>query len=321
MNNEFFSILASTVLGATPLYFAALGGLFAERSGTVDIALEGKMMSAAFSGAAVTALSGSLTLGVLAAVFVSVLLSLLQGFAAITCRGDQVISGVAINFMASGLTSTVGLALFQQGGQTPALEPAQRFLPLSLPFADTLGSLPVIGGFFDIFLGSQSLFFYLIPVFAIAVVIIMWRTDFGLGIRAAGENPEAADAAGRSVITTRYFALVLTGICCAASGLAISMSQMSSFVPEMTAGQGYLALTALIFGRWRPLPVLGVCVLFGFLSTLEGRLQGNALPFIGEIPVQIIQALPFILTLVLLGSMRTSGAAPDAIGKPFVRHG
>ncbi|NKJ94711.1 ABC transporter permease [Rhizobium leguminosarum bv. viciae] len=321
MNSEFFSILASTVQGATPLYFAALGGLFAERSGTVDIALEGKMMSAAFSGAAITALTGSLLLGVVAAVSVSVVLSLLQGFAAITCRGDQVISGVAINFMASGLTTTVGLALFQQGGQTPTLEPAQRFLPLALPWADWLASLPIIGGFFGIFLGSQSLFFYLIPVFLIAVSVIVWRTDFGLGLRAAGENPQAADASGRSVVATRYLALVLTGICCAASGLSISMSQMSSFVPEMTAGQGYLALTALIFGRWRPVPVLAVCLLFGFLSTLEGRLQGNALPLFGEIPVQIIQALPFILTLVLLASMRTSGAAPSAIGKPFVRHG
>ncbi|SCX30116.1 L-arabinose transporter permease protein [Agrobacterium sp. DSM 25558] len=321
MNNEFFSILASTVQGATPLYFAALGGLFAERSGTVDIALEGKMMSAAFSGAAITALTGSLLLGVVAAVSVSVVLSLLQGFAAITCRGDQVISGVAINFMASGLTTTVGLALFQQGGQTPTLEPAQRFLPLSLPLADWLASLPIIGGFFGIFLASQSLFFYLTPVFLIAVSVIVWRTDFGLGLRAAGENPQAADASGRSVVATRYLALVLTGICCAASGLSISMSQMSSFVPEMTAGQGYLALTALIFGRWRPVPVLAVCLLFGFLSTLEGRLQGNALPFVGEIPVQIIQALPFILTLVLLASMRTAGAAPSAIGKPFVRHG
>lgn len=321
MNSELFSILSAAAQGATPLFFAALGGLFAERSGTVDIALEGKMMGAAFAGAAVTAMTGSVLFGVAAAIGVSVTLAFLQGFAAITCRGDQVVSGVAINFIASGLTTTVGLSLFQQGGQTPALDPAQRFLPIDFPFREQLASLPVIGGVFDPLLASQSLFFYLIPIFLIAVGVILSSTDFGLTLRAAGENPDAVDAAGRSVVLTRYLALVLTGVCCAMAGLSISMSQMSSFVPDMTAGQGYLALTALIFGRWKPVPVFSVCLLFGLLGTLQGRYQGNALPIVGEVPVQLMQALPFILTLVLLAAMRTGGAAPSAIGKPFVRHG
>jgi simple sugar transport system permease protein len=317
---EFFSIAGASAKAGAPLVLAALGGLFAERSGTADIALEGKMLGAAFAGAAVTALSGSLFLGVLAAIATGICLALIQGFAAITCHGDQIVAGVAINFIAAGLTSTIGLALFAQGGQTPALSPAQRFMPVSLPFQNELAHVPVIGPFYSIFLAGQDIFFYLTLLAIPLVAAILRYTDFGLSLRGAGEYPIAVDAAGRSVSGIRYTALAIDGFFCALSGLTISMAQMSSFIPNMTAGQGYLALTALIFGRWRPAPVLAVCLLFGFFVTLEGRLQGNGLPVVGELPAQLIQALPYLLTLILLGAMKSGAVAPAALGRPFVRH-
>ena len=317
---ELASILAGTLKASVPLLFAALGGMFAERSGTADIALEGKMLGSAFAGAAVTALTGSILLGVLAALATGMVLGLIQGFAAITCKGDQVVSGVAINFIASGLTATIALATFQQGGRTEPLSPDERFMPIGMPFQEQIGGIPVIGQFYTIVLGSQDIFFYLMIAAVIIVGIVMDKTDFGLTLRAAGDNPEAVDAAGRSVIAVRYIALAITGMLCAVAGLCISMAQMSSFLPGITAGQGFLALTALIFGRWRPVPVLGVCLLFGFLSNLEGRLQGQRVPVLGEIPVEWIQALPFVITLVLLAAVKGAGAAPKAIGKVFERH-
>jgi general nucleoside transport system permease protein len=316
---EFASILSATAKAAIPLILAALGGMFAERSGTADIALEGKMLGSAFAGAAVAALTSSIMCGIAAAILTGVGMALIQGFAAITCRGDQVIAGVAVNFIAAGLTSTIGLALFGMGGRTPPLSLTERFMPIHLPVGAEFGQIPVIGPLYTIFLADQDIFFYVTLLAVPLVAAVLRYTDFGLALRGAGEHPEAVDSAGRSVASVRYLALAIDGFLCALSGLVISMGRMSSFIPNMTAGQGFLALTALIFGRWRPASVMSVCFLFGFLATLEDRLQGNSLPLVGQLPTQLIQALPYILTLVLLAAMKSGVVAPTALGRPFVR--
>ncbi|PYN10992.1 MAG: sugar ABC transporter permease, partial [Candidatus Rokuibacteriota bacterium] len=293
-------LAAATVRGAAPLVLAALGGLFAERSGVVDIGLEGKMLTAAFAAAATAAVTGSVWIGLVAGIAASVLFALLHGFACVTHQGNQVVSGMALNITVSGLTVVLGYAWFQEGGQTPLLAPGARFGPIELPGAAALAPLPVIGPIYREVISGHNLLVY---VAAAAVPIVAWlvyRTRFGLRLRAVGESPGAVDTAGVSVSATRYMALVGSGILCGLSGAYLSTAHHASFIRDMSAGKGYLALAALIFGQWRPLPTLGACLLFAFADAVQLRLQGTPLPFVGVVPVQLIQAIPYILTVALL---------------------
>ncbi len=313
------STLDATLRVSTPLILCAMAGLFSERSGIIDISLEGKMLFAAFAAGTLAAVTGSAWIALGSAIIISVLLSLLHGFACITNRGDQVVSGLAINVLASGLTIVLGIAWFSQGGQTPALASESRFMPLELPLIESIAQLPYVGPFMQSVISGHNLLVY---VALLAVPVTWWivyKTRFGLQLRAVGENPLAVDTAGISVSRLRYKAVVIAGILCGIAGTYLAIAQNAAFAREMTAGQGYIALAAMIFGKWRPVPALLACLMFGFLDAVSIRLQGVSLPGIGEVPVQLIQALPYILTVVLLAGFIGKAVAPKAIGVPFAK--
>lgn len=311
------SMVASTLRLATPLIFCALAGLFSERSGVVDIGLEGKMLFAAFAAGATGAVWGSTTLALLAAVGVAIALSWMHGLACVSHRGDQVVSGVAINIIAAGLTVVLGIAWFAQGGQTPAVSNAVRIQAVFPQAAASLSGIPWIGPLVGQGLLSHNPLVYL----ALALVPVSWwllfRTRFGLRLRAVGENPQMVDAAGVSVMRLRYAALTLNGVLCGLAGSYLVLAQSANFSPNMTAGRGFMALAALIFGRWYPVGALWACLLFGFLDAAAILLQGVRVPLIGEVPVQIIQALPYVLTVVLLAGFIGTAIAPKALGRPY----
>ncbi len=311
-------MLDSTIRVAPPLIFAAMAGMFCERSGVVNIALEGKLLAAAFASGATAAVTGSAWMGLLAGVGVSIAFALLHGFATITHRGDQVVSGMAINILAVGLTVTLGRYWFDQGVQTPALSGEARFAPIQFPFEKELADVPVIGQLYSELASGHSMLEYL----ALAIVPLAWwvlfRTRFGLRLRAVGEAPAAVDTAGISVVRLRYTALMIGGLLAGIGGTYLAVAQTAQFIPNMSAGKGFMALAALVFGKWRPWPAMGACLLFGFLDAVAIRLQGvEVLGFV--IPVQFIEAVPYMLTVFLLAGFIGKAVAPKALGTPYVK--
>jgi len=296
-----------------------MGGLFSERSGIFDIGLEGKMLAGAFAAATVATLTGSAWVALAAAILVAMLLALLHGFACITYRGNQIVSGVAINILASGLTIVFGMAWFKRGGQTPALPPEARFMPIHLPAADSLQGLPAIGPIYRELIGGQSLLVYLALLTVPLAHWVLGRTRFGLRLRAVGEMPLAVDTAGISVPWLRYRAVLICGFLTGIAGAYLSIAQNAGFSRDMSAGQGFIALAAMIFGKWRPLPAFGACLIFGLLDAVAIRLQGVRLGSLGEVPVQAIQVLPYVLTVVLLAGFMGRAVAPKAGGIPYVK--
>ncbi|MBL4259742.1 ABC transporter permease [Vibrio fluvialis] len=316
---ETFILMAdATVRVSTPLILAALAGMFSERSGVVNIALEGKLLASAFAGAATASVTGSAWLGLLAGVGVSILLALLHGFASITHRGEQVVSGMAINILATGLTITLGRYWFGQGGQTPTLSGDARFAPLTLPGADAVQDTPVIGLLYSELVSGHSIIEYIAFLAVPTAWYVLFKTRFGLRLRAVGESPAAVDTAGISVVGIRYSAMVICGLLVGLGGVYLSVGQTAQFIPNMSAGKGYMALAALIFGKWRPVTAMAACLLFGFLDALAIRLQGVS---IGDfpIPVQAIEASPYILTVFLLAGFIGKAVAPKAIGVPYTK--
>ena len=315
------SLLDSTIRIATPLIFCAMAGIFSERSGIIDIGLEGKMLLSAFVAASATFLTGSPWIGLLSAVAASGFASLIHGFACITNKGDQVISGLAINILASGLTITVGIALFSRGGQTPSLGSEQRFMPIDFPFQSLANNIPFFGDLYSNVISGHNILVYL-SIFAVFLTYyVIFKTRFGLRLRAVGEKPEAVDTAGISVIRMRYQAVIIAGMLCGLAGAYLSIAHGAGFGREMSAGKGYIALAAMIFGKWNPIPTLFACLLFGFLEALGNRLQGVELFLIGEVPVQFMQALPYVLTVILLAGFIGKARAPGAIGVPYSKEG
>jgi simple sugar transport system permease protein len=300
---QWLSLLASTFRVSAPLVFCALAGLLSERAGVIDLGLEGKMLLSAFAAGAAGALAGSLTAALGAALLVGFALSMLHGFACVTHRGDQVVLGIALTMTAAGLSVVLAVAWFGQGGQTPPLPNTLRFLPVWF---------------------GQNYLVYL----ALGLVPVIWfflfRTTIGLRLRATGENPAMVEAAGLSVPLLRYGALAINGLLCGLAGSYLVLAQGANFSPHMTAGRGYMALAAMIFGKWHPVGALGACLLFGFLDAAAIRLQGVsiALPGLGdsmgvvEIPVQAIQALPYVMTVLLLAGFVGHARAPAALGIP-----
>jgi ABC-type uncharacterized transport system permease subunit len=309
----------ATARGAAPLVLAALGGLFAERSGVVDIGLEGKMLGAAFAAAATAAVTGSAWIGLGAGIAAAVLLALVHGFACVSHHGNQVVSGMALNITVSGLTVVLGYAWFQQGGQTPFLGAGARFAPIDLPGAAALAAVPGLGLLYTEVLSGHNILVYLAAAAVPVVAWLVYRTRFGLRLRAVGESPGAVDTAGISVSATRYLALVVGGVLCGIAGAYLSIAHHSSFIRDMSAGKGYLALAALIFGQWRPVPTLAACLLFAFADAAQVRLQGTPLPLVGVVPVQLIQAIPYVLTVALLAGFVGRAVPPRAIGVPYVK--
>jgi simple sugar transport system permease protein len=284
-----------------------------------DIGLEGKMLAGAFAGASTAAATGSAWLGMLAAITISVFFALVHGFASITHRGNQIVSGVAINFIAAGSTVILGQAWFSQGGRTPSLVADARFNAITLPFADTLRDVPLIGPIYAELVSGHSLIAYVAFLMVPFTWWVLFRTRFGLRLRAVGENPAAVDTAGISVAWLRYRAVICTGVLTGLAGTYLAVSQNAGFVKDMTAGKGFIALAALIFAKWRPVPAMFACLLFGFLDAFAIRFQGIALPMIGKVPVQLMQALPYILTVILLAGFIGKAIPPKAGGAAYVK--
>jgi general nucleoside transport system permease protein len=321
---EFYTLvvllLAATIRVATPLTLAAMGGLFSERSGVIALGLEGMMLGAAFAAAAASAASGSAWLGLGAGIGAALLLALLLAFACVTHRGNQVVAAMAVNIMVAGLGPTLGLAWFDLGGQTPQLEAkAQRFTEIVLPGAAAARAHPLPGLIYAELISGHSLLVYLTAALVPLAAWVLYRTRFGLRLRAVGENPQAVDTAGISVVRLRYQGVLISGLLCGIAGTYLSIAASSGFVRDMTAGKGYLALAALIFGKWRPYPTLGACLLFAFTDALAARLQGVPIPIVGVIPVQFILALPYALTVLLLAGFVGKSTPPRAIGVPYAK--
>jgi len=312
-------LIDGTIRVSTPLILAALAGLCSERGGVIDIGLEGKMLGAAFVAATVAYMTGSAWLGLLAAIAASVALSLIHGFASITHHGNQVVSGMAINIIVAGLAPTIGNAIFHINGDTPPLPHAARFTAIDLPFAASLADVPVIGPVYSGVISGHSFTTYLAFALVPFVAWMLYKTRFGLRLRAVGENPEAVDTAGVSVQWLRYRAVMIAGVLCGIAGTSLSTSLGASFIRDMTAGKGYLALAAMIFGKWRPKTTLLACLIFAFTDTLQARLQGVELPVVGEIPVQFIIMLPYALTVFLLAGFVGKVVAPAADGEPYIK--
>jgi simple sugar transport system permease protein len=290
---EIFTIalIWSTVRLSTPLILAALGGLFSERSGVINIALEGMMLAGAFTAAAVTYATGSPYVGLLAGMMAGMLIAAIHAVACIQYQADQVVTGTAINILMLGMPAFLSGAFFLSSGSTPQI-PKEHLVPW----------LPII--------------------IAIAMVPVSWyvlyKTPFGLRLRSVGENPEAADAAGVPVARMRYAGVLLSGVLAGLGGAYLSIGQSSLFTRNMTSGRGFIALAALIFGKWRPFQTLLACLLFGFTEAVSIQMQGVVkLPSGDDIPVQFIQMVPYILTIVVLAGFIGSSRPPRALGIPY----
>ena len=288
----------STIRSATPLIFAALGGMFSERAGVINIALEGLMLAGAFTAAVATYELQNPYLGFFSAMVVGALVALVFAVAVIKFEADQVVTGFAISMLMLGLPAVISSRIYDSAGSTQQIP--QEHLLLNIGNRLSIAS-----------------------ILAIAIVPVCWyvlyKTPFGLRIRAAGENPEAADAAGVNVIRLRYIAVVLSGVLAAAGGAYLSIGQSSLFTRGMTAGRGYIALAALILAKWRPVRVLFACLFFGFTEALAVQLQGVRFQFLGgeEIPVQFVQMIPYVLTIIVLAGFVGLSRAPKALGIPY----
>jgi simple sugar transport system permease protein len=312
-------LLDTTLRLATPLLLACLAGLYSERAGVFDIGLEGKMLMAAMSSAAVAALTGSVWIGLMAGIAGSMLFALVHGLASITFRGNQLIAGVALNFVASGITVLIAQDLFGQGGRTAPLSGAARFSEVHLPFADSLRSVPFLGPLYADVLSGHTILVYV----ALLLVPISWwvlfRTRFGLRLRAVGENPASVDTAGVSVVRLRYSAVLITGVLCGLAGAYMATGLQAGFGREMTAGRGYIALAALIFAKWRPWYCLYATLLFGFLQALALRPDVIEKTVGLSVPVPLLDALPYILTVVVLAGLVGKAIPPRAGGEAYVK--
>ena len=315
---QFASIVVSTIRNAPVLIFAAMAGLFAERSGVVDIGLEGKILASAFVSAGVAYTYQDPWIGIAAGILASVALALVQAFVSITQKGNQLVAGIAINIAMSGLTFVVAQYFFQQGGRTPDLGEA-RLSTVVLPGSELVADMPGLGWVWTRLIGGHSPLVYF--AFALLPIVhwVLFHSRFGLRLRACGENPHAADAAGIPVQRTRYTAMLIAGVLCSFSGAYLSIVQSGFFLRDMSAGAGYLALTALVFGNWRPLHTVLGCMMFGFFAAVQIQIEGVDLPVVGRIPGSLIQMIPYIVTVVVLAGLMAKSVAPKALGKPFVK--
>lgn len=285
------ALFYSTLRLSTPLILAALGGLFSERSGVINIALEGMMLAGAFTAAAVTYAAGNPFVGLAAGMLAGMLVAALHAVACIQYKADQVVTGTAINILMIGMPAFLSGAFFLSSGSTPQIPKGQLipYLPMIIAFA-------------------------LVPI----TWYVLYKTPFGLRLRSVGENPEAADAAGVPVARMRYAGVLLSGLLAGIGGAYLSIGQSSLFTRNMTSGRGFIALAALIFGKWRPFQTLLACLLFAFTEAVSIQMQGVVkLPSGEDIPVQFIHMVPYVLTIVVLAGFIGSSRPPRALGIPY----
>jgi ABC-type uncharacterized transport system permease subunit len=306
-NNIFnYTLIASTIRLSTPLILAALGGLYSERGGVINIALEGMMLAGAFTAAVVTVFTHNPWVGLLAAMGAGLLVAALHAVATISYRADQVVSGAAINILFLGAPALLSGAFFESTGATPQL-PRYQTLP-DTPVFDPQ-SFPALASIFN-----QKPLVYLAFILVGVTYYVIYRTRFGLRLRAVGENPEAADTAGVSVSRMRYVGVLISGVLAALGGAYLSIGQNSLFTRNMTAGRGYIALAALIFGKWNPAGALIACLFFGCAEAVAIRMPG-----VVDIPNQFIQLIPYVLTMVVLAGWIGRSTPPKALGIPYVK--
>jgi ABC-type uncharacterized transport system permease subunit len=298
------ALLAATLRYATPLLFAALGGLFSERSGVVNIALEGMMLMGAMFGVWGADVTGSWIGGLVAAMVAGGLLGLVHAVFAVSLRADQIVSGTALNFLALGITGYAYVDIYGEKG-TPEDLPSVPDVTLPL-----VKDIPFVG---DV-IGQMNLLVWLALLTAVLTWVVVFRTPGGLRLRSVGENPLAAETAGLSPVRIRYLAVVASGMLAALGGAYLSIGFVHSFTQNMTAGRGFIALAALIFGRWRPGGAFAATLLFGFGSALAQRL-----PAFSPSAATLFQALPYVLTLIAVAGVIGRSVAPAALGRPLDR--
>ena len=301
------SLLASMVRLSTPLILAALGGMYSERGGVINIALEGIMLAGAFTAAAVTERTGNPWIGLVAAAGAGLLVALIHAVASIEFKADQVVVGTAINILFLGVPALVSGAIYASTGSTPSLPRDQTLPDWNIPLIE---KIPVI----NVILSGHKPIVYLAFALVPVSYYVLFRTRFGLRLRAVGENPEAADTAGVSVARMRYAGVLLSGLLAALGGAYLSIGQNSLFTRNMTAGRGFIALAALILGKWHPVGAFLACLLFGIAEAISIRMQG-----VVDIPVQWIQIIPYVLTLVVLAGFIGRATPPRAIGTPYIK--
>ncbi|MBD2385010.1 ABC transporter permease [Cylindrospermum sp. FACHB-282] len=304
MNNlNFFSdyLLASLHL-AVPLAFATLGGLYSERSGILNIALEGMLLTGAFTSAAATFYTGNPWLGMFTALIAGSLVGLLHGFLSITLRVDQLVSGLAINLVAAGITSFLARIVFS-GSSTQRLPGIEA---INIP---VLANIPLIGTL----LFQQDIFVYLLLLLIALTTYFLFHTSFGLTLRAVGEYPQAADTSGVKVPLVRYCAVVISGCLASLGGAYLTLVQVRLFSEGMSAGKGFIAIAALIFGRWHPIGSSLACLLFGATEALQLRIQALGV----NIPYQFLLMLPYAIAILALVGLAGKSTPPKALGIPY----
>lgn len=288
-----------------PLVFAAIGGLISERSGVINIALEGKMLFGAFIGVVAVWWSGSPLVGVLAAIAIGVVLGAVHAFFSVTVRADQIVSATAINLLAVGVTGALIIPVWGQPGVSPSVE---QIAAITVP---GLASLPGVGRIFSGLTALDYMGFALVPL----AYYFLFHTPWGLRVRACGESPEAAASTGVNVIRTRYLAVIASGALAAVGGVYLSLAAVGVFQAAMTQGRGFIALAALIFGKWLPFPILGAALLFGLADAFQFRAQAVGL----GVPHELLIALPYVVAIVALATFVGRATAPAAIGRPYAK--
>ncbi len=297
-------LFAATLVYATPLAYGALGGIFCERAGVVNIGLEGMMLTGAFFGIWGTVWSGHWAIGLVVAMLAGALVALVHAVFSIHLRADQIVTGTAINFLAVGVTGYAFIDIYGSNGTPPSIDSVPS---ITLPGIE---SIPGIGGVF----GSLNLMIWVVFVLLVVTHLLLFRTPIGLRIRSVGEHPRAADTVGIPVYRIRYACVMLSGVLAALGGAYLSVGFVGSFGQNMTVGRGFIALAAVIFGKWRPYGAFGACLLFGFASGLADRLQSVA----GVSP-NLLATLPYVLTLIALVGLVGRSRPPAADGQPYVK--
>jgi simple sugar transport system permease protein len=290
--------------------FASLGGMYSERSGVINIALEGMMLMGAFAAAAVNLYTGDPWLGIFAGAMAGLSMALILAVLSVFFHADQVVAGTAVNILAAGLAPIFSNAFFGTTGSTPSIQEANQLGEWSIPL---IQDIPFIGGV----LGTHSPLVFMALVIGVMSWWVLFRTPFGLRIRAAGEHPDAVATSGISVVWTRFQGVLISGFLAGLGGAFLSIGHGSAYARNMTSGRGFIALAALIFGKWHPYKAMTACFLFGFADAIQIQLQGSALPILGKVPVQLVQIFPYLLTIAVLAGWMGRSQAPAAIGKPY----
>ncbi len=295
------------IVAATPLIYTSIGGLYSERTGVVNIGLEGMMLSGAFFAVLGSYLTGNPWIGVLFAAGIGAVLGVIHAFLSVTLRADQIISGTAINIFSGGLTGYLLIVIFHTHGSTR--NPVAKLPYISFHAIEKLPAGKIISEVFF----NQTPLVYLSILLVILTWILLYKTPLGLHMRAVGENPEAADNMGINVYAVRYFGVIISGILAGIAGAQLSIGVLSQFVQGMSSGRGFIALAAMIFGKWKPWGAFWASLLFGFGEALASNLQGTSL----AIPNQFFLMIPFILTMVVLAGFVGRSTPPAADGKPY----